>query len=333
MAESMSLSLINAAKVIQGQGIPTSLGCALLAIGAFKAAEHLWKFLGGVWRHVLRPRKPLKRRYGVAGVEPWVLITGGASGIGKGYALELAREGFNIFIVDKNRNDCQATEREIRQIGVSAGHIIYDFGGLGNQQEAENFVTNLKSEMQGKDLAVLINNVAEFQHEAFGDVSFGTIFRASNVNCHGQAILTNAFLKQLVSRPARSCIVSVGTNAAEPWNPRYKFALYGATKSFNHILSSGIQEWYGDKIDVMTVIPRQVKTRMNPADYMFTVSPEEHARAVVDKMGWDTQTYGPLVHHLEYNMRFVYLPFFDKYVQWVNRNRSEHMIARYERRT
>ena len=70
------------------------------------------------------------------------------------------------------------------------------------------------------------------------------------------------------------------------WNlcvPRYKFALYGATKSYNHILSSGIEECYGDKIDVMTVIPRQTKTKMNPADYMFTVSPETHAKAVIDQ--------------------------------------------------
>ena len=66
--------------------------------------------------------------------------------------------------------------------------------------------------------------------------------------------------------------LSVGTCAAEPQNPRYKFALYGATKSYNHILSSGLEECYGDKIDVMTVIPRQTKTKMNPADYLFTVS-------------------------------------------------------------
>ena len=68
----------------------------------------------------------------------------------------------------------------------------------------------------------------------------------------------------------RSAIVNIGTNAAEPQNPRYKFALYGATKSYNHILSSGLEEWYGDKIDIMTVIPRQTKTKMNPANYLFT---------------------------------------------------------------
>ena len=66
-------------------------------------------------------------------------------------------------------------------------------------------------------------------------------------------------------------------------NPRFKFALYTATKSYNHILSSGIEEWYGDKIDIMTVIPRQTETNMNPVGYMFTVSPETHAKAVINQ--------------------------------------------------
>merc|ERR1712154_692403 len=231
-------------------------------------AEHLWEFLGGVWRHVLRPRKELKR------------------------------------------------------LGVSCEYLIYDFGTLGNVQEAQTFIGNLRSGMQGKDLAMLINNVAEFQHDEFANVSLDTIFRASNVNRHAQSVITNAFLKQLVSRPARSAVISVGTNAAEPENPRYKFALYGATKSYNHILSSGLEEWYGDKIDIMTVIPRQTKTKMNTANYLFTVTPETHAKSVIDQLGSESKTYGPMIHDFEYQMRFVYFfGIFDKIVQWCNKSR------------
>ena len=68
---------------------------------------------------------------------------------------------------------------------------------------------------------MLINNVAEFQHDEFANVSLDTIFRATNVNCQAQAVITNAFLKQMMSRPARSAVISVGTCAAEPENPRF----------------------------------------------------------------------------------------------------------------
>jgi len=307
-------------------------GYALMAIGAVKGVEHVSSIAGGIWKHFLRPRRWLKSRYTRPNVESWVVISGGASGIGKGYALELAKEGFSIFFIDKDEPYSIATKKELEKLGVRCEYLIYDFGHLGTSDEAKNFVSTLDSAMKGKDVAILINNVAEFQHEEFAKVSMDTIFRASNVNCHAQAILTNYFLNKLIARPARSGIVSVGTNAAEPQNPRYKFALYGATKSYNHILSSGLEECYGDKLDVMTVIPRQTKTRMNPADYMFTVTPEGHAKAIIDQLGWESKTYGPMIHDFEYAMRFVYVPFgiFDKFVQWCNKSRSDRMIHLYE---
>ncbi len=259
-------------------------------------------------------------------------FSGGASGIGKGYATELAKEGFSIFIIDKDEGESLKTKMEIEDMGVNCSFLIYDFGILGSNDEAENFRSTVDSCMRGKDVAILINNVAEFQHEEFAKVSAATIFRASNVNCHAQAILTNHFLPKLLARSTRSALINVGTNAAEPQNPRYKFALYGATKSYNHILSSGIEECYGDKLDVMTVIPRQTKTKMNPANYMFTVTPEVHAKAIIDQLGWESQTYGPLIHDLEYNLRFVYtFGLFDVFVQWCNKSRSDKMIGIYEK--
>ena len=261
----------------------------------------------------------------------WSILLGAASGIGKGYALELAKDGFNIFFIDKHEEDSIATKKELQQLGVQCDYIIYDFGVLGCSSEADNLKASLDSALRGKDVAILINNVAEFQHEEFANVSTDTIFRATNVNCHAQAILSNYFIKNLIGRSARSALVSVGTNAAEPQNPRYKFALYGATKSYNHILSSGLEEWYGDKLDIMTVIPRQTKTKMNPADYMFTATPEQHAKAIIDQLGWESKTYGPMMHDLEYAARFVYsFGLFDTFVQYCNKNRSEKMIGIYE---
>ena len=259
-------------------------------------------------------------------------IPGGASGIGKGYATELAKEGFSIFFIDKDEGESYNSKKEIEALGVKCSYLLYDFDNLGSAEEAENLRSALDSCMTGKDVAILINNVAEFQHEEFAKVSAATIFRASNVNCHAQAILTSYFLPKLLARPTRSALISVGTNAAEPQNPRYKFALYGATKSYNHILSSGIEECYGDKMDVMTVIPRQTKTKMNPADYMFTVTPEVHAKAIIDQLGWESKTYGPMIHDLEYNLRFVYtFGLFDAFVQWCNKSRSDRMIGIYEK--
>ena len=100
------------------------------------------------------------------------------------------------------------TQNEISRLGVKCDYLIYDFGGLGNVSEAENLLSSIDSALSGKDVAILINNVAEFQHEEFANASLGTIFRATNVNCHAQAILSNHFLKKLISRPVKSALVS-----------------------------------------------------------------------------------------------------------------------------
>jgi len=307
-------------------------GCALMAVGGLKVAEHGLSILRGLWKHTLRPRRWLKSRYAKTNVEPWAVISGGANGIGKGYAMELAKEGFSIFIIDKDEAESVRTKKEIEAKGVSCSFLTYDFGVLGSAPEAESLKSALDSCLKGRDVAILINNVAEFQHQEFTKVTADTIFRASNVNCHGQAILTNHFLPKLMARSVRSAVISVGTNAAEPQNPRYKFALYGATKSYNHILSSGIEECYGDKVDVMTVIPRQTRTKMNPANHLFTVTPEVHAKAIIDQLGWESKTYGPMIHDLEYSLRFVYtFGLFDTFVQWCNKSRNEMLIDIYEK--
>ena len=58
--------------------------------------------------------------------------------------MELAKEGLSIYIVDKNKGDCITTQRDIKKLGVACDFMVYDFGVLGNPQEAETFSANLK---------------------------------------------------------------------------------------------------------------------------------------------------------------------------------------------
>ena len=81
---------------------------------------------------------------------------GGASGIGKGYALELAKEGFSIFFIDKDEPYSIATKKELEKLGVRCEYLIYDFGHLGSSDEAKNFVSTLDSAMKGKDVGKLL---------------------------------------------------------------------------------------------------------------------------------------------------------------------------------
>jgi len=278
----------------------------------------------------------LKSRYAAPGKEPWAVITGGALGIGRGYAQELAKEGFNIVIIDKNAQAMAKAQQELQGAGVKVKTLQYDFGKLGSVSEYESFEKQLENTVAGLDVCILANNAAEFQQQALNVAPVSVIFRASNVNCHAPAVLARYFLNKMLDRHSRgykSAIINVGTCAAEIQNPRYQFAIYGASKSYLHILSSGMQEWYGDKIDIMTVVPRQTSTPMNPANFKYTITPETHAKAVVDQLGYEKQTYGAFVHDLEYQMRFNYtFGIFDQYVQWCNSTRNANLVKTYNQK-
>jgi len=309
-------------------------GCA--ALGAWKLLQLTGDVTFGFWKHFMRPRRNLRRRYGATDkrIVPWAVVTGGADGIGKAYCQQLAGAGFNLIVVDK---DNKLLARLKASLNVEVETICYDFAYLGTEEHFKQLEQELESKCSGKDIAILINNVAEFQEKKLVDSSWSYILRASNVNAHSYAAMARFLVPGLLKRTdkgLRSAIINVGTCAAEPQNPRYQFSIYGATKAYGHILSSSLNEMYSDKIDVMTVIPRQTETKMNPAGFMFTAQPEDHAKAVFDQLGYETQTYGVLMHELEYNFRFKYGFFglFDKYVQWCNASRNANLVKIYGKR-
>lgn len=308
----------------------------LAALGASKIIQLAGDVTYGFWKHFIRPRRNLLRRYGSGkrSVASWAVVTGGADGLGKAYCQQLAGAGFNLIVIDKDNN---ALARLKTLLDVKVETICYDFANLGTEEQCQQLEQQLESKCSGKDIAILINNVAEFQEKKLVDSSWSYILRASNVNAHSYAEMARYFVPGLLKRAdqgLRSAIINVGTCAAEPQNPRYQFSIYGATKAYGHILSSSLNEMYADKIDVMTVIPRQTETKMNPAGFMFTAQPDDHAKAVFDQLGYETQTYGVLMHELEYNFRFKYTIFglFDKYVQWCNASSNADLLKIYGKR-
>ena len=64
-------------------------------------------------KYFVLPRKDLKARYGAGS---WVVITGASDGLGKQYAIELAKEGFNIVLMGRNAPKTQAAADEVAKL-------------------------------------------------------------------------------------------------------------------------------------------------------------------------------------------------------------------------
>ena len=54
--------------------------------------------------------------------------------------MELAKEGFSIFIIDKEEAESVRIKKEIEAKGVNCSFLTYDFGVLGSASEAESLL-------------------------------------------------------------------------------------------------------------------------------------------------------------------------------------------------
>jgi short-subunit dehydrogenase len=125
-----------------------------------------------------------------------VLITGGASGIGKAIAQRFAREGAELVLVDLNEPLLQETAREIAGTGVKVATYkldVTDNAGILALRDRVN--------KDGGPIDVLVNNAGLVFGGPFLDVPLDKHFLTYKVNTLGMVAMTHAFLADLVGRP------------------------------------------------------------------------------------------------------------------------------------
>jgi short-subunit dehydrogenase len=121
---------------------------------------------------------------------------------------------------------------------------------------------------------VLVNNVGMGAVDPLQKHSLETIFSLNHVNMHSQVFMTMyflpKFLKKFDEEKTRSAIVNVSSGGAvEPSALRVP---YGATKAYNRIFSLGLEKEFKEKIDVLSVLPRNTKSNMNSGRNFFTIT-------------------------------------------------------------
>ena len=80
-------------------------------------------------------------------------LTGAASGIGRSFALALAKEGMNLYISDVNMEHLEEVKKEIEEIGVK---VIAAKCDVSKYEDFERAANDLHSKLGDMDL--LINN-------------------------------------------------------------------------------------------------------------------------------------------------------------------------------
>ena len=185
-------------------------------------------------------------------------MTGASDGIGKEYARELARSGFNIVLMARDKAKLDAVAEGIkRDFKVTTIVVVFDFSKLATLASVEQLRTVLNKHLPA-DISILVNNVGCSKSGVLDRHSVWDAMRQINVNVNSQLYMTHCLLPRLLERPSRSAIINVSSVAAETMSGF--LPIYTGTKTFNLAMSRSLHDAYKDKIDVMAVTPHGVKS-------------------------------------------------------------------------
>lgn len=251
------------------------------AYGAYFLGKCAFTALRGFTKYMLLPRRNLKARYGGG----WALVTGASDGIGKQYAIELAKSGFDIILMARNQEKTQGVADEIsKTYGVQTRVIVFDFSTLSTEESIKDLENLLRAKLHQVDVSVLVNNVGVTKFAPFHETNWEEHMKQINVNVNGQTYMTKFVLPKFLDRDSRSAIVSISSVCH--YYPMANLAMYCATKSYNFMFSRNLEASYSGKIDFLTVTPGGTKTNMYSGRYSFSVLAEDHGKAVIDQLGW-----------------------------------------------
>ncbi|MGH0031501.1 MAG: SDR family oxidoreductase [Myxococcota bacterium] len=180
------------------------------------------------------------------------LVTGAAHGIGAALAHRLARAGYAVGLLDRDREAACSRAREIEQaggVGLALGCDVTDEGECTQQ------VTRAASELGGID--VLVNNAGITHVGRIAETSNAVLHRVMDVNFFGAVYCTRAALPSLLER--RGCVAAISSVAGfAPLATRSGYvASKHALRGFFETLRA---EHAGEGLGVTIVFPSFVDT-------------------------------------------------------------------------
>jgi len=200
----------------------------LAGIGGLYIASQLFSFLRLLLSVFVLPGESLKR-YGAKG--SWAVITGASDGIGKEFALQLAKKKFNVFLISRTMSKLNTLAQEIEEeYGVETIVFPMDF-----TQNKDSDYANLERNLNGRDISILINNVGQ-SHSIpvpFLETPDSEMNNIITVNCFGTLRITKLVAPKLVAR-RRGLIITMASMGGVIPTPL--LATYSGSKAF-------LQQW------------------------------------------------------------------------------------------
>ena len=184
-----------------------------------------------------------------------VLVTGAGRGIGREIALELARAGASVVIINRNLERGSAVLTEIKKARGEGWSLL---GDVADRETAENLAEEALKLTGGID--ILVNNAGITRDNLFMRMKPEEWEQVLGVNLNGVYYITRSLIRHMVKQRFGR-IVNIGSVIGSTGNPGQvnysttKAGLIGFTKSL-------AKELGGRNITVNTISPGFIETDM-----------------------------------------------------------------------
>ncbi|XP_038642720.1 hydroxysteroid (20-beta) dehydrogenase 2 isoform X1 [Scyliorhinus canicula] len=258
--------------------------------------KYSWELAVGVRTYVLAKvwRKNLTS-YG-----EWAVVTGATAGIGKAYANELARRGFNVVLISRSLEKLRATAEEIEQQHGKQTKIVQADFTCGAE-----IYGPIEVALKDLDIGILVNNVGKSYKELpcylldVPDVE-KAILDIMNCNVLSVLMMTRIILPHMLKRK-KGIIINISSEAGT--HPHPLITMYSSTKVFVDFFSRALNaEYKPNGIIIQCVLPLMVSTNLthDMETNFFVRTADDYAQEALNTVGIRERTNGCWSHAMQH---------------------------------
>ena len=193
----------------------------------------------------------------LCGSGTWACVTSATDGIGRAYALQLARRGMPVLLLSRTEQKLEATADEVRALGVECDWLAVDMS------QGEAIYPVIKAFLHNYDVGFLVNNVgASYDHaEFFAELPAEKVQQLLNINIQTATMLCHAVLPQMA---ARSSGVIVNVSSWLGSRPCGLYSVYSASKAYVDNLSRALAQEYAPRgVTIQSLMPQFVVSKLS----------------------------------------------------------------------
>jgi len=184
------------------------------------------------------------------------LVTGAAQGIGRGIALRLAKDGFDIALVDMKADKLESVKKEVEALGRKASTFSAD---VSKRDDVYAAIDHAEKELGGFD--VIVNNAGIAQVQPISDVKPEEVDRILKINVEGVLWGIQAAAAKFKARGHKGKIINASSIAGH--DGFAMLGVYSATKfAVRALTQAAAKEYASAGITVNAYCPGIVGTDM-----------------------------------------------------------------------